>query len=111
VYVIGHVLKAGPYMVGEQDQMTVLQAVSMAGGMDKLAQPKNARILRRVPGKPERTEIAVNLADVLAGKTSDFAMQPEDILYVPNNVPKSALLRTLDVAIQMGTGVVIWNRY
>ena len=111
VYVIGNVLKAGPYMVGDQDQMTVLQAVSMAGGMDKLAQPKDARILRRVAGKPERTEIAVNLAEVLNGKSPDIRMQPEDILFVPNNAPKSALLRTLDVAIQMGTGVVIWNRY
>ena len=111
VYVIGHVMKAGPFVVGDQDRMTVLQAVSMAGGLDKLAQPKHARILRRQTGKPERTEIAVNLADVLEGKSSDFPMQADDILYVPNNLPKSALLRTLDVAIQMGTGVVVWNRY
>ena len=111
VYVIGHVLKAGPLVVTEQDRMTVLQAVSMAGGLDRMAQPKHARILRRQAGKPERTEIAVNLADVLEGKTSDFPMQADDILYVPNNLPKSALLRTLDVAIQMGTGVVVWNRY
>ena len=111
VYVIGHVLKAGPLVVTEQDRMTVLQAVSMAGGLDRMAQPKHARILRRQAGKPERAEIAVNLADVLEGKTSDFPMQADDILYVPNNLPKSALLRTLDVAIQMGTGVVVWNRY
>jgi polysaccharide export outer membrane protein len=111
VYVIGHVLKAGPYVFDEHEKMTALQAVSMAGGMDNLARPKNARILRRVPGQQERTEIAVNLDQILEGKKADVLLAPEDILLIPNNAPKSAMLRVLDAAIQMGTGVVIWNRY
>jgi len=111
VYVLGHVLKAGPYTIRERNSMTALQAISMAGGMDNVAQPKHARILRRQPGQMELTEIAVNMKDVMEGQTPDITMQPEDILFIPNNVPKSSLLRALDVAIQMGTGVVVWNRY
>jgi polysaccharide biosynthesis/export protein len=110
VYVIGHVNKAGPYAFDDHAKMTVLQAVSMAGGMDNLAQPKNARILRKVPGQAERTELAVNLKAVMDG-APDVPMQPEDILFIPNNAPKNVMLRTLDTAVQMGTGVVIWGRY
>jgi polysaccharide export outer membrane protein len=110
VYVMGHVQKAGGYVLTEHEKMTVLGALSMAGGTDNLAQPKNARILRRQSGVAERAEIAVNLNTILEGKTPDVAMQPEDILYVPNNLPKSALLRGVEAAIQTGTGVVIWRR-
>ena len=111
IYVLGHVLKAGPFQFDGTESMTALQAVSLAGGMDHTAQPKNARILRRMPGQPERVEIALNLQEILDGRSGDVRLQPEDILLVPNNVPKSAALKALEVAIQMGTGVVIWRRY
>jgi polysaccharide biosynthesis/export protein len=110
VYVIGEVLKAGGFLLNDSEQVTVLQALSMAGGMDKMAQPQNARILRRIPGASSRTEIAVDLNKILGGKTPDVRMQAEDILFVPNSVPKRAALRALEAAIQMGTGIAVFHR-
>jgi protein involved in polysaccharide export with SLBB domain len=44
VYVIGEVLKAGGFLFTEDEHITVLQALSMAGGLDRMAQPQNARL-------------------------------------------------------------------
>jgi polysaccharide export outer membrane protein len=99
--VIGEVLKAGGFLLNDSEQVTVLQALSMAGGADRMAQPQHARILRRVPGG-SRTEIPVDLRKILDGKTEDVRMQAEDILFVPNSIPKRAAVRAIEAAIQMG---------
>jgi polysaccharide export outer membrane protein len=109
VYVIGEVLKAGGFILNDGEQITVLKALSMAGGADRMAQPQHARILRRIPGDSSRTEIAVNLNKILDGKTADVRMQAEDILFVPNSIPKRAAVRALEAAIQTGTGLAIFH--
>jgi polysaccharide export outer membrane protein len=110
VYVIGEVLKGGGFPLTDGTDVSTLQALSMAGGLDRMARPQSARILRRITGVSERIEIAVDLRKMLDGKASDVSMQPEDILFVPNNVPKRAALRAVEAAVQMGTGIVIWRR-
>jgi polysaccharide biosynthesis/export protein len=107
VYVIGEVLKAGSYLLNDSEQVTVLQALSMAGGCDRMSQPQHARILRRVPGA-SRIEIPVDLRKILDGKNEDIRMQAEDILFVPNSIPKRAAVRAIEAAIQMG-GLAIYR--
>jgi len=102
IYVIGEVLKPGGFVLNDAEQVTVLQALSMAGGADKMAQPQHARLLRRVPGAASRTEIPIKLNEILDGKTADVRMQAEDILFVPNSVPKRAAVRAIETAIQLG---------
>ncbi len=108
VYVIGEVVKPGGFLLNDSEQVTVLQALSMASGADKLAQPQHSRILRRVPGASSRTEIPVDLNKILTGKSPDVRMQAEDILYVPNSIPKRAAIRALEAAIQLG-GVALFR--
>jgi polysaccharide export outer membrane protein len=103
VYVIGEVQKPGGFILNDGEQMTVLQALSMAGGAGRLSQPQHARILRRIAGEPSRTEIPVDLNKILDGKTQDVGMQAEDILFVPNSIPKRAAIRALEAAVQMGS--------
>lgn len=109
VYVVGQVQKAGGFLLNGREQVTVLQALSMAGGLDRAAKPQNAKILRRAAGISERTEIAVNLTRILEGKTPDVPMRADDILFVPSSVSKSAGLRALEAAVQTATGVAIWR--
>lgn len=111
VYVVGEVKKAGGFPLREKENVSVLQALAMAEGLASTARPKNAKILRPGPDGQRRIELAVDLKRVLAGQDTDIPMQPDDILFVPNNPPKNAALKTLDTAIQMGTGVVIWGRF
>lgn len=109
IYVIGQVQKGGSFLLNERDDVTVLQALSMAGGLDRAAKPQEAKILRRLPEASERKEIAVNLKKILDGKTPDVLMKPEDILFVPSSVSKRASLRALEAAVQMATGVAVWR--
>ena len=110
VYVIGQVLRSGAFVITEHKQVTVLQALSMAAGLDRMANPKEARILRLADGSSTRTEIEINLKNIMAGRSPDIPMIPEDILFVPDNTPKRAGLRTLEAIVQMTTGAVIWRR-
>lgn len=83
--VLGEVLRPGRYPL--QGQISILEALSLAGGVSQKAE-KNLRILRREPGKPaselhEYSSIkleldAVRLAPELAQK-----IQPNDVLFVP----------------------------
>ncbi|HWR52632.1 MAG TPA: polysaccharide biosynthesis/export family protein [Bryobacteraceae bacterium] len=109
IYVTGQVQRSGGFVLNDREGITVLQALSLAGGLDRSASPKNARILRRSNG-PERTELAVNMKSILEGKGEDFLMLPDDILFIPSSAPKRAALRAAEAAIQVGTGLVIWRR-
>ena len=110
VYVIGEVTKPGMYTLRERESLSVLQALSLAGGLSRAAGPKNAKILRPTPGNGERTEIAVDVRKMLAGQEKDTLMLPEDILFVPNNVSKNVALRSMEAALTIGTGLVLYRR-
>jgi polysaccharide biosynthesis/export protein len=109
VYVIGQVRKPGGFTMSGRGDFTVLQALSMAEGLDRTAAPKKASILRKSP-KSGRIEIPVNLQSVLSGRAPDVVLQADDVLFVPDNIAKSAGMRTLDAIIQTTTGVVIYRR-
>lgn len=110
VYVIGDVVKAGGFVLRERESMSVLQALSMAGGLGPMAAPQTARILRLRPNSPERKELAVDVRVILQGKAPDVALLADDILFIPNNTGKAVALRTIEAAVQIGTGIVIWRR-
>ena len=110
IYVIGSVKRAGGFVLNEREHISVLQALSMAEGLDRVASGGNARILRSSDGASTRAEIPVDVNKILAGKTSDVSMLANDILFIPNSAAKSATLRGVEAAIQVATGVVIWRR-
>ena len=74
VYVDGEVGRPGA--VRYQDGLTVLQALTHAGGPSDLAKLRKAQILR--DGKT----IAVNIKRVQQGRDADFEMKPGDQLYI-----------------------------
>jgi len=83
IYVNGEVGRVGPLELGERDSISMLQALSLAGGLTKAANAKKAWILRPVANTSRRTEIPIDLDKVLKGKVEDFALLPNDVLYVP----------------------------
>lgn len=110
VYVIGEVRKAGGFVLRERESMSVLQALSLAEGLTQVAGAKDARILRASEDSARKTEIAVNIRSILAGKAPDTPLLPDDVLFIPNSAARNATLRGIETAIQLGTGVVIWRR-
>ena len=110
IYVVGDVRKSGGFPLNEHETISVLQALSLSEGMNSTAAPSTARILRQQKSVEGRTEIPVDLKQILTGKTPDLALQAGDILFIPSSTGKKAAVRALEAAIQLGTGLVIWRR-
>jgi polysaccharide biosynthesis/export protein len=81
VFVVGEVLRAGafPLIPG----MTVLQALSSAGGFTTFADVKKIHVMRLVNGK--HVEMPFNYRDVLRGDNPDqnIKLEPGDTVVVP----------------------------
>ncbi len=111
VYVVGEVKKAGGISLNSEDTISLTQALSLAEGTGPGAAPRKARILRAVNGKASnQNEVPVDLSKVMAGKAPDLTLHPNDVLFVPDNIPASAMKRATEAAIQMATGVMIYRR-
>lgn len=109
IYVAGDVTRPGAFALTDFDNMSVIQAISMAGGTLKTAGKKESLVIRR-DAAGNRVEQKVNLVRILEGKDTDLMLGPNDILFVPGSVGKTAALRALETAIQTGTGLLIWGR-
>ncbi len=110
IYVIGEVRKPGGYTLNDRESMSVLQALALAEGLAATSSAAQSRIIRTSIGT-NRQEIPINVKDIMSGKKEDVALLPDDILFVPNSVAKGMLGRTLDTAIRMTTGMIIYRRY
>ena len=109
VYVTGEVHRSGGFVLGEHQSISVLQALSLAEGLNTGADSRHAKILRLKPDADQREEISVDVKDALSGKKPDFPLQGEDILFIPGSTGKKAALRSLEAAIQVGTGLAVWR--
>src|ERR1019366_2239576 len=111
VYVVGDVQRAGSFNLGGQRTISVLSALSMAGGLGRTAKPEQAKVFRPVDGRNHQ-EIAVNIKQILAGKSEDIGLRPDDVLVIPTSSRKvfAVLLSgTLGAAVSSAiyAGVVV----
>ena len=83
VYVNGEVGRIGAFELGERDSVSVVQLLTMAGGLSRDANPTKARVLRPVLNTSRRAEIPLNVKRIFEGKDSDFPLLPNDLLYIP----------------------------
>jgi polysaccharide export outer membrane protein len=83
VYILGDVNRPGGIaMVTNDSKLSVVQAISLAGGTPPTAVPSHTRLLRKqVDGS--RVEIPLQLSAMQKGKTPDMQLQADDIVYVP----------------------------
>lgn len=106
VYVLGSVNRPGGFPIKDQEQITALQAMSLAEGSKPTASLQRAQIIRGL----DKTEIAISVKDVIQGKAPDPILLPNDILYIPDSRFKSATSRGAEAIVQMAVGMVIWRR-
>ena len=109
VYVIREVGKSGGFPLQEKEGISVLQALSLAGGVSRFAALSSTRILRASADGGSRIEIPLDLKQLLSGKRDDVQMKPGDILFIPNSLSKNASLRAIETAIQLGTGLAVFR--
>jgi polysaccharide export outer membrane protein len=109
VYVLGAVNKAGGFVLSnDRGQMSTLKILSLAGGLTRTAKSDRAVIVRK-DSQGQQHEIALDLNKVTKFHAEDVQLQPSDILYVPNNGAKQAVLRSIEIGIAIGTGFALYR--
>ncbi len=83
VYILGDVNRPGGFaMVTNDSKLSVVQAISLAGGTPPNAVPSHARLIRR-QADGSHLDIPLQLSDMEKGKKPDMPLQADDIVYVP----------------------------
>jgi polysaccharide export outer membrane protein len=83
VTILGQVRTPGSYPF--QPGMTLVQAISIAGGVNSIAVRDAVRLTRRGKDGRSRT-VVIDLDSINAGATEDIPLQPSDRIYVSERV-------------------------
>jgi len=107
VYVLGAVNRAGGFVLtNDQEQMTVLRAIALAGNFTREAKASHAVIIRKQSSAPGgKQEVRVDLKKVLSSQAPDQPLLASDILYVPESGAK----RTIDTVVNTAVYTSIWR--
>jgi len=104
VYVVGDVSRPSGFLV-EDNTLSVLKALALAGGGTRTSSLNSSRILRQTPNGVQ--EIPIQLKKVLQAKAPDIAMVKGDVLFVPGSAAKSVAFRSAEAALSMSTALAV----
>ena len=107
VYVVGAVNHPAGFVMDNNEKLTVLQAVALAGGTKVTSSLKGTKILRTTPDGLQ--EIPIPLNKILEAKAEDPPLKAEDVLFVPNSPGKVAAITGAQAAISVATGLAIYH--
>lgn len=82
VFVFGQVRKPGTFSY--EDKMTIVQAITMAGGFTEVAWLDRTNVTRIEEGTERKYVVAIT--KILDGALSNFVLQPGDIVFVPESI-------------------------
>jgi polysaccharide export outer membrane protein len=107
VYVVGDLVRPGGFTIDPAQEITVVQAISLAWGPSQNAALSKAILIREQKGG--RTITALNLKRMLRGLDPDLPIKDRDIIFVPDSFAKNLVNRTMESAIQSTIGVGIYS--
>lgn len=82
VFVLGSVLKPGTFPY--EENMSIVQALTLAGGFKDLADPNGTVVTRAVDGEDRRFIVPVE--KITRGEHANFVLRPGDIVFVPEGM-------------------------
>jgi polysaccharide biosynthesis/export protein len=112
VFVLGNVKKPGAFRSEDPTDTSVLRVLAMSEGLAPFAS-KTAYVYRAQADGSPRTEIPIELRQIIERKQPDVTLQANDILYIPDDKHRRITVNTLErlAAFGAGTasGVIIWH--
>ena len=108
IYIIGDVLKPGGFLVDNNERLSVIEGLSLAGGWNKTAALSKTKLIRKLP--TGREEVDLDLKHIVYGKQADVMVSDGDILFVPSSVGKTILYRGVEAAIALSTQYTLYAR-
>ena len=100
VFVAGNVKKPGAFPLRDADSATILQMLALAEGLSPFAS-KQAYIYRTSQGA--RSELRVELDDILRRKQADVKVMADDIIYIPDNKGRRLSMAALEKILLFGS--------
>jgi protein involved in polysaccharide export with SLBB domain len=79
VSVLGQVQRPGTFQYAEK--LTLVQAISEAGGLNELAHSRRVKLTRKGPNGVGTYDVSVKA--ITEGRAADILLQPGDIIFVP----------------------------
>lgn len=86
IYVLGQVVKPSAIQIPPERPLTVLEAITSAGGFTEIAAQSKVRVLRDNGGKHEAIDIDVSQITKMGNKSLDIALAPGDVVLVPQSM-------------------------
>jgi polysaccharide export outer membrane protein len=83
-YIIGQVKNPGSYAIPERE-ITLVEAISTAGGFTPIAARNRTRIIRVEDGVEKVIEVKVDAITKAGKKIHDVPIQPDDVIVVPES--------------------------
>jgi protein involved in polysaccharide export with SLBB domain len=81
IFVFGEVQKPGTFPY--EESMSIIQAVTLAGGFTKLSAKNSTHVTRIIEGSERKIRVPVE--DIGVGREKNFVLQPGDIVFVPES--------------------------
>lgn len=106
VYVLGAVNRPGGYLMVNGGTLSVVQAVSLAGGVTLQASTHFAVVVRRQPGGGY-VQFRVPLGKMQRGGAAPVALEMNDALYVPPSTWKSIVINGSNVLSAAASAAII----
>jgi polysaccharide export outer membrane protein len=107
VYIMGAVSRPGGYLVDNNEHISLMEALTLAGGWTQTAALSKARLIRKVP--EGHKELMLDLKHVLNGQQSDVKVENGDILYVPVSFGKTLGYRGMEAVIAAAQTSVVYS--
>jgi protein involved in polysaccharide export with SLBB domain len=82
IFVLGEVQHPGTFPY--DDNMSIVQAITLAGGFSPHAEKNNTSVARLVKGQEQRFRVPV--VDIGTGRAPNFDLHPGDIVFVPESL-------------------------
>jgi len=89
VYLGGNLNRPGAYTLCSSRHTTLSEAIAMAGGTKPSTYSSKTVLLRLEQGT--RTVRVIDIEQILRGKSPDFTLNSDDIVYVPTSALKASL--------------------
>lgn len=81
IFIFGEVSRVGAYVF--EEGMTIVHALSQAGGFTKMASRNSVNVTRILDGK--EVKMPVKVEDIVVGREKNFSLEPGDIIFVPES--------------------------
>lgn len=86
VYVLGQVKRPSSLQIPPEKNLTVLEAITSAGGFTELANTSKVKVLRMENGKQKSIEVDISQITKQGKKSLDIKLMSGDVIFVPQSI-------------------------